>query len=294
MKRTVVPMLILMAVIVLVVSFFWLALKDITIRPQSSGLLEVSFLNVGQGDATFIESPSGMQVLIDGGRNDRAVLRELPKVMGFFDRSIDMIVATHPDSDHIGGLIDVLKRYDVDTILMTNNEGDSPAYDAFMEAVQNEGALVREVKRGEVYDLGVGGGGSTTLTILFPDRDVRTLENNTSSIVAQLSYGDFDVLLTGDSPQAIERYLVELDGTALRSEVLKVGHHGSRTSTDSQFLEMVKPKYGIISAGKDNDYGHPHKEVMETLSLYNVESLNTADVGTIILESNGAELWFRE
>lgn len=293
MKRTVVPTIIFVLVIALVVCFFWVALKDVQFGHESSGLLEVSFLDVGQGDATYIETSSGVQVLIDGGRGDRAVLRELPKVMGFFDRSLDMVVATHPDSDHIGGLIDVLKRYDVDTILMTNNEGDSPAYDAFMDAVRREGAEVREVKRGEVYGLGVGEQGSTTLTVLFPDRDVRKLENNTSSIITRLSYGDVDVLLTGDSPSAIERYLVEIDGTALRSEILKVGHHGSRTSTDSQFLEMVKPRYGIISAGKDNDYGHPHKEVMETLSLYNVETLNTADVGRITIESDGKEFWFR-
>lgn len=294
MKRTVVPMLILIAVIVLVVSFFWLTLKEITFRPQSSGLLEVSFLDVGQGDAILIESPIGYQVLIDGGRNNRAVLRELPKAMGFFDRSIDMVVATHPDSDHIGGLIDVLKRYEVATVLMTNNEGGTPAYDAFIEAVKKEGATILDAKRGQVYDLGVGETGSTTLTILFPDRDVRTLENNTSSIVARLSYGEADMVFTGDSPSAIERYLVALDGTALRSEVLKLGHHGSRTSTDAQFLEMVQPKYGIISAGKDNEYGHPHREVMDLLAQYNVETRNTADVGTITLISNGKELWLGE
>jgi len=294
MKRTVVPMLILIAVIVLVVSFFWLTLKEITFRPQSSGLLEVSFLDVGQGDAILIESPIGYQVLIDGGRNNRAVLRELPKAMGFFDRSIDMVVATHPDSDHIGGLIDVLKRYEVATVLMTNNEGGTPAYDAFIEAVKKEGATILDAKRGQVYDLGVGETGSTTLTILFPDRDVRTLENNTSSIVARLSYGEADMVFTGDSPSAIERYLVALDGTALRSEVLKLGHHGSRTSTDAQFLEMVQPKYGIISAGKDNEYGHPHREVMDLLAQYNVEPRNTADVGTITLISNGKELWLGE
>lgn len=293
MKRTVVPTIIFVLVIALVVFFFWFVLKEITLSPKASGVLEVSFLDIGQGDATFIESPSGVQVLVDGGRNDRAVLRELPKVMGFFDRNIDMVVATHPDSDHIGGLIDVLKRYDVDTILMTNNVNDTPAYGAFMVEVEREGATILEAKRGQVYDLGVGGAGSTTLTILFPDRDVEHLESNTSSIVARLSYGEADLLLTGDSPSAIERYLVELDGTALRSEVLKVGHHGSRTSTDSQFLEMVQPKYGIISAGKDNDYGHPHKEVMELLSLYNVEPRNTADLGTIMIESDGNEFWFK-
>lgn len=293
MRKTLAPVLILLATTALIVTFFVLAAKEIKLRSVPSGNLEVTFLDVGQGDAIFIESPTGKQVLIDGGRNDRAVLRELPRVMGFFDRTLDMVVATHPDSDHIGGLIDVLKRYDVGAILMTNNVNDTPAYQAFQSAVADEGATVLSAKRGQIYELGHGDAGSTTLTILFPDRDVHDLESNTSSIVARLSYGDSDFIFTGDSPHAIERYLVELDGTALVSEVLKLGHHGSRTSTDSQFLEMVRPKYGIISAGKNNEYGHPHKEVMELLSLYDIQSKNTADVGSIPVETDGKNIWFR-
>lgn len=258
----------------------------------TSGLLAVTFLDVGQGDATFIESPTGTQVLIDGGR-DRTVLRRLPSVMGIFDRNIDIIIATHPDSDHINGLIDVLERYEVGTIIMTNNVNDTPAYNAFMRAVENEKTTVVLASRGQIFDLGWGNTGSTTLTILFPDRDVKNLESNTSSIIAKLSYGDADFMLTGDSPSAIETYLVDLDGTALRSEILKVGHHGSRTSTDPKFLEMVRPRFGIISAGKDNDYGHPHKEVLDTLRTYGVETKNTADVGSVLVESDGDKIWFK-
>ncbi len=293
MKRTLVPSLILVGTIGLVVSFFWLVLRDITFFHEPTGFLEVAFLDVGQGDAIFIESPSGMQVLVDGGRGDGAVLRELPRVMGFFDRSIDMVVATHPDADHIGGLIDVFKRYRVDAVLMTDNVNDTPTYDSFMRAVRHEGAHIYEAKRGNTYDLGAGLAGSTTLTVLFPDRSVETIETNTASIIAQLSYSDADVLLTGDSPSSIERYLVDIDGTALMSEVLKVGHHGSHTSTDAQFLEMVRPKYGIISAGKDNSYGHPHREVMDLLIQYGVETQNTADKGTIRMTSDGQKIWFQ-
>ncbi len=204
-----------------------------------------------------------------------------------------VVIATHPDSDHIGGLIDVIARYEVKTIIMTNNVNDTPAYDAFMQAAREEGVPIVYAMRGQIFDLGTGAMGSTTLTILFPDRDVTHLESNTASIVAQLSYGAADVLLTADSPDEIETYLVDSDGAALTSEVLKVGHHGSRTSTDPQFLAMVQPAFGIISAGKDNDYGHPHKEVMDTLRQYGVETKNTADVGSIFMESDGASIWFR-
>jgi competence protein ComEC len=257
-----------------------------------SQMLSVSFLDVGQGDATFIESPSGTQMLIDGGR-DASVLRELPRVMGAFDRTIDVVLATHPDLDHIAGLVDVLERYEVKTIVMTENVNDTPVYDAFVRAVEEERTNVVIARRGQVYDLGLGDAGSTTLTILFPDRDVKNLESNTASIVAKLSYGEADVLLTGDSPQAIETYLVDIGGDTLVSEVLKLGHHGSRTSTAATFVAAVRPTLGIVSSGKDNEYGHPHKEVIDTLESFGVEMKNTADVGSIFLESDGRTIWFK-
>lgn len=258
----------------------------------NTGLLEVAYLDVGQGDATLIESPSGTQVLIDGGPN-AGVLRAVGKRLGFFDRDIDLIIATHPDLDHIGGLIDVLRRYHVTTILMTENESDTPASDRFREMAEAEGAKIINARRGQVFDIGLGSAGSTTLTILFPDRDPTGLESNTSSIVARLSYGASDFLFTGDSPIAIEEYLVSLDGGYLQSEILKAGHHGSRTSSSESFVEVVDPEYAIISAGKDNRYGHPHKEVMGVFSKLGVNTKNTAEAGSIIFESDGVSIWIK-
>ena len=291
MKKALPPLLLLIFIVVLVMLFVYFGVELIP-RGEKQDFLTVAYLDVGQGDATLIESPDGKQVLIDGGR-DGKVLRGLPRVMGYFDRTIDMVIATHPDSDHVGGLIDVLKRYEVKTILMTNNETDTPAFESFKHAVEREGATLIEAKRGQVFDLGMGPSGSTTLTILFPDRDVQNLESNTSSIISKLSYGDADFMFTGDSPSSIETHLVEIDGTSLESEVLKLGHHGSRTSTDQLFVEAVHPLYGIISAGKDNDYGHPHKEVLEILRVHNVPTKNTADLGSIVAESDGQKIWFK-
>jgi competence protein ComEC len=293
MRTVLVPSLILILVCALISYFVFQVVTGISVHKEPSGHLEVAFFNVGQGDATFIESPTGTQVLIDGGRGDRAVLRELSRAMGYFDRTIDVVVATHPDSDHIGGLIDVLKRYRVKTILMTSNVNDTPAYEAFMRAVDREDAQVVIATRGTALDLGSGARGSTTLAVLFPDRDVTNLESNTSSIVAKLSYGDADVLLTGDSPTSIEAYLVGLDGAALKSEVLKLGHHGSRTSSAPVFIETVAPQVGIISAGKDNEYGHPHREVVEIMKQYGVTTKNTASVGSIFMQSDGDTVWFK-
>jgi competence protein ComEC len=277
-----------------ILSILLLAILAITLNPvrHTTGLLEVTFLNVGQGDATLIESPTGRQVLIDGGKGN-AVLGPLNRAMGFFDRDIDMIIATHPDADHIGGLVAVLKRYRVHTIVMTENESDSPVFSVFKKAVYAEGARIIFARTGEVFDMGSGASGSTTLTILFPDHDPSGLESNVSSIVSRLTYGASEYLFTGDSPQAIEEYLVGVFGIQLQSDVLKVGHHGSRTSTAEAFLIAVEPAYGIISAGKDNTYGHPHSEVTDLLTAKGVIQKNTAEMGSILSFSNGQTVWFK-
>lgn len=288
MRELRMPFIVGICMFVLLVVFTYSARGQV----QEEGLLEVTFLDVGQGDATFIQSPTGTQVLIDGGKGGR-VLPALHAVMGFFDTDIDMVVATHPDMDHIGGLIDVLEKYSVRTILMTENMSDTPAFQMFLEKVKEEGAEVRYARRGQVYDLGFGAQGSTTLTILFPDHDPSGLESNMSSIVARLTYGESEYMLTGDSPKEIEEYLVSLGASTLQSDVLKVGHHGSRTSSAETFITATYPSYAIISAGKDNSYGHPHKEVTDLLTALGIEQKNTADEGRIRSLSDGSEIWFK-
>ncbi len=245
--------------------------------------LTVTFFDIGQGDAIFIESPTGVQMLIDGGPPDGGVLRRLSARMGFFDRSIDYVLSTHPDKDHVGGLPDVLDRYTVSAVLMTENTGASAADRMFIERTKTEGAQVTYVRRGMHYDLG----GGVVLTILFPDHDPTLFESNTSSIVARLTYGDSEFLFTGDSPQAIEQYLVSLDGTKLASDVLKAGHHGSRTSSSATFVEAVHPAYAVVSAGKNNQYGHPHKEVLDLFQRLGIITKNTADLSSISFVSDG-------
>lgn len=253
---------------------------------DESPYLQVHFLDVGQGDAIFIETPSGAQVLVDGGRGS-SVLGELTKVMGFFDRDIDMVIGTHPDLDHIGGLIDVLKRYEVSQILTTENKGESSAATLYEQLKEKEGAEIVFARRGHEIALDA----STTLRVLFPETDPSVMESNMSSIVFQLQYGTSTFLLTGDSPKSIEEYLVLVEGESLKSDVLKVGHHGSRTSTSELFLDEVAPAYAVISAGRDNSYGHPHVEVTDLLFNKRVEILETAKEGTITLLSDGTRVW---
>lgn len=245
--------------------------------------LLVHFFDVGQGDAIFIQTPSGIEVLIDGGASN-GVLRSLSQKMSFFDRKIDMVIGTHPDIDHIGGLVDVLARYDVEAILTTNNKGGSTAATEYKRMVKTEGAEVILARRGQVFSLG----DEIFLKVLFPVYDTEKLESNASSIIVQLVYGDTEVLLTGDSPKRIEEFLV-MEGVDLQSDVLKVGHHGSRTSTSEMFLEAVSPQYAVISAEADSRYGHPHVEVTDMLFNHRVETYSTAEEGTVTFESDGVK-----
>jgi len=254
----------------------------------SERYLTVAFLDIGQGDAIFIESPTGVQTLVDSGRN-ASVLRELGKVMPFQDRSIDVLVATHPDADHIGGFPAVLENYDVDTYIDTGAIADTGVFREVHKAVEEEGSTEILARRGMVLDMGAG----VTLTILFPDRDVSHSESNEGSIVAKLEYGDTTFILTGDSPQKIERYLVSLDGDYLDVDILKPGHHGSKTSSSDEFIKMTSPEYSVISAGKDNRYGHPNQETLDVLNKYKSKILATYEDGTVIFESNGEEYWIK-
>ncbi len=249
---------------------------------KNSNELHVAFLDVGQGDAIFIETPDGVQVLIDGGP-DGSVVREITEVIAVGDRTIDLLIGTHPDKDHVAGLTDILARYEVAEVLRTENVNDTAASEAFDTAVESEGAKVTYARSGQVWRLGA----STTLTILSPISDPAPWESNASSIVALLRYGTTEFLLTGDAPEGTEQYLVDQYGSSLKSEVLKLGHHGSRTSSSEDFLRVVEPQYAVVSAGKDNDYGHPHPEVVERVENVGAQLLSTAEAGTIIFISDG-------
>lgn len=256
------------------------------VQSARSSYLQVRFLDVGQGDAIHIVTPDGYEALIDGGLTTQ-VLRELASGQSLLDRSIDVVIATHPDADHIGGLVDVLERYQVDWIIQTDNQHETPVTAAFANQLKTEGAQVVTAQAGQVLQLGA----STTLRFFSPTGDSTNWPSNAASIIMQISYGDIDFLLTGDAPSSIEDYIVGAYGAALQSEVLKLGHHGSKTSTSELFLNTVQPDFAVVSAGKDNRYGHPHQEVVERVSDKGVEIVSTAEVGTVIFMTNGDKIW---
>lgn len=282
MQRSAQVLGITILVLALICAVIWWALAS----ASTSGELTVTFLDVGQGDAILIESPSGTQILIDGGKN-RAVIRELSREMPLFDRSIDVVLATHPDADHIGGLVDVLERYRVPLVFRSSVEDeDGPDAAAFDRAVADEGASDIVLERGQIIDLG----GGVRLEILFPDRAVSEIETNTGSVMARLVYGETAFMLTGDAPSSIEEYLVQIDGESLKSDVLKAGHHGSRTSSSLVFVGFVSPEYAVISRGCDNTYGHPHEDVLATFARLGIAALDTCTEGSITFVSDGVHV----
>jgi competence protein ComEC len=260
--------------------FIWTAIFS-----NSSSELSVFFLDVGQGDAILIKAPGGNKMLIDAGP-DRAVLKGLSSSIPFYDRNIEMILATHPDADHIGGFPAVLERYEVKSVIEPGTSSDTRIFESFEKALEYERAERIIARRGMEVDLG----GGAVLTILFPDRDVSGVDSNDASVVGKLQFGETSFLLTGDAPIKIEEYLVSIDGENLKSDVLKAGHHGSKTSTSEIFVNAVSPEYVIISAGKDNKYGHPHQEALETLKSSQAKILSTYELDTILIKSDGNKL----
>ena len=268
----------ILGLLFLAAMFAWYAV----VREDRSGKLTVAFLDIGQGDAIFIESPTGVQMLIDGGPG-AVVLQELGEVMPFYDRSIDLLLVSNPDADHMAGFIDILRSFKVNAVVEPGTVGASSAYHALEELIKEKEVHRIVAQRGQKLYLG----GGVYFEILFPDRDVSWLDTNDGSIIGKLVYGNTSFLFPGDAPEAIENYLSYVDKKRLDVDVLKVGHHGSKTSTGDALLGFASPAMAVISAGRENRYGHPHAEVLERLKQFEVETLGTYEGGTIVMESDG-------
>lgn len=254
--------------------------------------LTFAMLNIGQGDGIFIESPTGTQIMFDGGPI-HSVLGPLARVMSPFDRSIDAILITNPDADHIGGFVDILKNYKVGEVFESGTLTDSKTYQNLREEMKKKNIPDILVKKGMKLDIG----GGAVIDILFPDRDVSSWATNDGSVVAKLTYGKTSVMLTGDAPMTTEEIIIKENSQqnsadALRSTVLKVGHHGSRTSSSPDFVKAVAPTYALISDGKDNKYGHPHQDTLDTLAQFGAKIFRTDLLGTIIMKSDGQNAVF--
>lgn len=245
----------------------------------------VHIIDVGQGDSILIQTGE-KAVLIDAGERDQGqTVCDYLKSAGV--EKLDLVIATHPHSDHIGGMPDVLSRFGADEILMPQMAEDmvptTSVFNRLLDAVETQGIPVTAAQRGLAYDLGSG----AKLTVLAPLQDYDDLNNY--SVVCRLDCGETSFLFTGDAEKQVEQDLIS-EGTQLQADVLKAGHHGSNTSSCDVFLNAVSAKIAAVSCGQDNDYGHPHKEVLSRLSERGTAVYRTDLQGSVVFTTDGKEI----
>lgn len=244
--------------------------------------LLVHFWNVGQGDSIFIEVPNGNQVLIDGGPSD-AVLSKLGRAMPFWDRSIDVLILTHPHADHLDGLVEVLKKYDIGTIIETGVNHSVPEYDEWHRLIKEK--KIRIVAAESNQKIKVADKGYFEILAPLDDFSGKSPKNvHDSNIVSKFYYGPSTILFMGDA-ERLEEYQLLFSGVDLKSDILKIGHHGSKTSSSEEFLKVVRPQIGIIEVGAHNRYGHPYQEVLDRLKSFGVTIYRTDLNDDITLEN---------
>jgi competence protein ComEC len=258
------------------------------------GKLHIFFCNVGQGDATYVRFPDGRDMLVDGGPND-SVLQCLGRHMPFWDRNIDIVVNSHPQKDHLAGLISVLNRYTVEYVVRSDLASSSDVYAQFTDAITTHHVPVRLVTRGEKISIG-----SASISIIWPSESQIALMRpgtgvlgastdtnlNDGSLVFFLRYGSFDVLFPGDADSHVEGQYTGEQLADDHVEVLKVPHHGSKTGMTQGFVDWLKPAISVISVGK-NSYGHPSAEAITMLQMIDSKILRTDQVGDIEIVSDG-------
>lgn len=266
-----------LAICVLLVANF-LAWRELHLMGDDT--LHVHFLDVDQGDATLLITPSGKQVLIDGGPN-LETLEHLGTYMPFFDRTIEVLVLTHPDTDHLTALPDVLRRYTVASIVLAGTEKSTAKYLDLLHEVETQHIPViwSNPLNDIVFDDGV------TLEMIWPDaNEVTQIEDaNDASVTLRVVYEDYRILLPGDIETLAEQKILE-SGRDVSADILKMPHHGSRTSSSTGFLLAVHPSLAIASTGQNNQFGHPHPEIVDRYEKLNISVRNTAEEGTISLE----------
>lgn len=254
---------------------------------EDNGKLAVNFFDVGQGDAILIRTPEQQKILIDGGPSN-VVAQKLGEVLPFYDRKIDLIILTHPHADHLDGLIEVLKRYEVKKILSTGVTHTTPDYLAWLEEIKNQNVPMEIAMAGQIIDFG----GGVKMEILYPAEDLvgKSVENlNDTSIVAKLIFGQTSFLFTGDAETEVEEKLIS-GGADLKANVLKVGHHGSKNATSDNFLEKVQPSFAVISSGADNRFGHPNAMIIKRLENIGAEIFRTDEEGNVKMVSDGMKI----
>ncbi|OGI83782.1 hypothetical protein A2903_01095 [Candidatus Nomurabacteria bacterium RIFCSPLOWO2_01_FULL_33_17] len=272
MKRPKIIIFIFLIIILLIIFY--------SKKPATEIPLKIIMLDIGQGDAIYIETPNGKNMLIDSGR-DRTITYELGNIIPAGKKNIDTIEISNPDLDHIGGIPFVMEKYSISQILSPGTNHDSlDSYKEIEKIAKDKKIPIIRAKQGTIFVL--DSINNVTYKILWPENNVRNWEANASSMIGLLEYNGHKVLLTGDAPKEVEDQIVSKYKNELQNiDILKVGHHGSKTSTGGALAMLARPKYALISAGLKNYYGHPHKETLDILNSVNSKILLTATHGQI-------------
>ncbi len=251
--------------------------------------LNIYFLDVGQGDSIYIRTINNIDMLIDGGPGSK-VIYELANAMPFYDRKIDFILLTHPHSDHVSGLIEVIKRFDVGQVILTDATSSSKDYLEFLTIINQKNIPTKIVRSGDEIHLD----NHTKFKVFWPNssyKDKSVTNLNNTSIVGKLSYYDFDVLFSGDAEDEAQKEIIELFKDELDSEIYKVAHHGSKNGVLEEFINIINPEISIICVGDKNRFGHPHQILLDNLTKQGSKILRTDANSTIKIISDGQSYW---
>lgn len=253
--------------------------------PDNDGQLVVHYLDVGQGDSAFIELPDGQCMLIDASVSSYGD-KIVETIEGYGYTEIDYLVATHPHADHIGGMTDVVEGFEIGEVYMPKATSTSKTFEGLLTAISDKGLQIHTAKTGvTIYS-----DDETEIEILAPVSESYEETNNYSAVV-KITYGSNSFLFTGDAEELSENEMLDECYDKLCADVLKVGHHGSSSSTSDAFLQAVSPKYAVISCGADNSYGHPHKETISRLNDMGIDYYRTDRNGTVTINCNGNDVF---
>lgn len=253
-----------------------------------NNLLFIHYIDIGQGDSILIKTPQNKNILVDSG--DNKAEDKLASYLALNNvKKLNMIIATHPDTDHIGGLDMVVNDFKVDNFFMPDIKSDSKNYNRLLDALDNKKLTPKPLYQGDTINIDT----DIILQIISPIKDKVYENNNEFSIAFRLIYKNSSFLFMADSEKENENDILS-ENINVQSDVIKLGHHGSKTSSSMEFLNSVNPKLAIISSGKDNKFNHPHKEVIDILNELEIPYLDTKDKGDIVIKSDGEKIILSE
>ena len=253
-----------------------------------NGKLEVLFFDVGQADSILIKSPDDKIMLIDAGeRETKEDLRQMLIENGV--QKIDVLVGTHPHSDHIGGMQYIVENFEIGAVYMPKVAHNTQTYEKLLKSIQKKGLKITAARAGKIISFG----SELTTEIIGPVSDEYE-EMNDYSVVIRVNYGQTAFLFTGDAEKPAEEDMIRNTPNQLKATVLKAAHHGSSTGTTEDFLELVDPQFVVISCGTDNKYGHPHDETLELLAEHSITTYRTDELGSILAVSDGQKIAFNK